>query len=91
MKHIAQIAAPATQALERRSAPVNAGANAGPEAGGLLEYWRVIRRRKGTLILIALLGAIAGLLVSLPQTPVYQARTSLEIQDINDNFITSSR
>jgi capsular exopolysaccharide synthesis family protein len=57
------------------------------ESGGLLEYWRIIRRRKGALILVAFLGALTGVLVTLPQTPVYQARTSLEIQDLNENFM----
>ena len=27
------------------------------------------------------------MLLTLPQTPVYQARTSLEIQDLNENFL----
>ena len=30
---------------------------------------------------------LAGFLVTLPQTPVYQARTSLEIQDLNQDFM----
>ncbi|MGA2326203.1 MAG: polysaccharide biosynthesis tyrosine autokinase [Bryobacteraceae bacterium] len=56
-------------------------------SGGLLEYWRMLRRRKGTLVLIAFLGALAGFLLTLPQTPVYQARLSLEIQSVNENFL----
>lgn len=55
--------------------------------GPLVEYWRILRRRKGTLILIAFLGGLAGLLYTLPQTPVYQARTSLEIQTLNQDFL----
>ncbi|MDP3000782.1 MAG: Wzz/FepE/Etk N-terminal domain-containing protein, partial [Bryobacterales bacterium] len=55
--------------------------------GGLVEYWRILRRRKGTLILIAFLGGLLGLLITLPQTPIYQARVSLEIQDLNQNFM----
>jgi capsular exopolysaccharide synthesis family protein len=58
-----------------------------PGSGGLLEYWRILRRRKGTLILIASLGLVAGLVLTLSQTPIYQARTALEIQDMNDNFL----
>jgi len=57
------------------------------EIGGLYEYWRIIRRRKGTLILISFLGALIGFLVTLPQTPIYQARTSVEIVGLNDNFL----
>jgi capsular exopolysaccharide synthesis family protein len=47
----------------------------------------MLRRRKGTLVLIAFLGALAGFLLTLPQTPVYQARLSLEIQSLNENFL----
>ena len=55
--------------------------------GGPIEYWHMLRRRKGTLVLIAFLGALAGFLLTLPQTPVYQARLSLEIQSLNENFL----
>jgi capsular exopolysaccharide synthesis family protein len=55
--------------------------------GGLVEYWRILRRRKGTVLAIAFAGLLAGFLVTLPQTPVYQARTSLEIQDLNQDFM----
>ena len=55
--------------------------------GGLLEYWQILRRRKGTVLLIAFLGVLSGVLVTLPQTPVYQARTSLEVQDMNQDFM----
>ena len=53
----------------------------------LLEYWNMLRRRKGTLVLFACLGLLAGVLLTLPQTPVYQARTTLEIQNLNENFL----
>ncbi len=53
----------------------------------LLEYWYMLRRRKGTLVLMACLGLLAGVLLTLPQTPVYQARTSIEIQNLNQNFL----
>ena len=61
------------------------GAESG--SGGVLEYWHILRRRKGTLIIIASLGAIAGFLITLPQTPIYQVRTSLEIVALNQNFL----
>jgi capsular exopolysaccharide synthesis family protein len=53
----------------------------------LLEYWYMLRRRKGALLLIAFAGLLAGLLLTLPQTSVYQARTVLEIQNLNQNFL----
>ena len=53
----------------------------------LLEYWRLLRRHKGTLLLITLLGIIAALLLTLPQTPVYQASATLEVMGLNENFL----
>ena len=54
---------------------------------GILEYYRILCRRKGTLILITVLGGLTALLLTLPRTPIYRAGTSLEIQWINDNFL----
>mgnify|MGYP005838020233 CR=1 FL=1 len=56
-------------------------------AGGLLEYWLILKRRKGAVILIATLGALAGFLYTLPQTPVYQANASIEVQVVNRDFL----
>ncbi len=63
------------------------GADEDEEEGGLLEYWRILRRRKGTLIIGAVLGLLIGIVVTLPQTPIYQAGTTLEIQSVNQNFM----
>ncbi len=65
----------------------NAQQDEDPHSGGILEYLRIIQRRKGTLILIAAVGLLIAILVTLPQTPVYQAKMSIEIQDVNDNFM----
>src|SRR6516162_3191428 len=53
----------------------------------LFEYLYILRRRKAILVLIACIGLAAGVLFTLPQTPVYQARTVLEIQNLNENFL----
>ncbi|MGA8233725.1 MAG: polysaccharide biosynthesis tyrosine autokinase [Candidatus Acidiferrales bacterium] len=53
----------------------------------LPEYLHIVQRRKGTLILIVLLGLLTSLLLTLPQTPIYQARASIEIQNLNENFL----
>ncbi len=58
-----------------------------PGPGSLLEYWDILRRRKGTLVLMAFLGLLAAVLLTLPQTRVYQAHASLEIEDLNENFL----
>ena len=54
---------------------------------GLLEYWRLLRRRQGTLIVSVCLGLLVAVLVTLPQTPVYQAKTSIELLNLNQNFM----
>src|ERR1700691_2560630 len=58
-----------------------------PSSGLLLDYFDIARRHKGTLIVIAFAGLLTSILVTLPQTPVYQARASLEIRDLNENFL----
>ena len=58
-----------------------------PGLGLLGEYFHIFRRRKRNLILIFFLGFFASLLVTLPQTRIYQARGSIEIQNYNDNFL----
>src|SRR5437868_2956109 len=52
-----------------------------------LEYWQILRRRKGAFVFIAFMGALSGFLITLPQTPVYQARGSLEITVPNENAL----
>jgi polysaccharide biosynthesis transport protein len=58
-----------------------------PGPSQLIEIWQIVRRRKGTLVLIVFLGLLSSLLLTLPQTPLYQARASLEIQNLNENFL----
>lgn len=53
----------------------------------LLEYWRMLRRHKVTLLLAACLGLLLGVSLTILQTPVYEARTTLEIQNPNENFL----
>jgi len=55
--------------------------------GGLVEYWRMLRRRKWLLALATILGGAIGLLVTLPQTPVYQATTTIEVLDMNGGIV----
>ncbi len=58
-----------------------------PETGsqGLLQYWELLRRRRGAILLFAALGVVAAILLSLPQTPLYRAEAKLEIQGGGDN------
>jgi succinoglycan biosynthesis transport protein ExoP len=53
------------------------------------EYLQILWRRKGILLLIVLLGLLVSVIVTLPQTPIYQARGSIEIQNMNENFLNT--
>ena len=61
----------------------------GPYTGGFLEYWRMIRRRRGTVIILTCLGGLVGLLIGLPQTPVYRSRATVEVQPLNENLLNT--
>ena len=68
------------------------GYEAGPAAESdslnfLIQGWRTIQRNKGTLLLFALAGALLAIAITLQLTPIYQARTTIEIQGLNDNFL----
>jgi polysaccharide biosynthesis transport protein len=61
---------------------------AGPsQPNGLLEYWRMASSHKGILIAFAFAGALGGFLIGLPKTPLYRARTSLEVLELNEDFM----
>ena len=54
-----------------------------PEGGSVFQPFRVLRRRAFLLVAMAAAAGLIGYLISLPQTPVYRARTSLEIAGTN--------
>jgi uncharacterized protein involved in exopolysaccharide biosynthesis len=68
-------------------APDYADTRGPSEVLGLLEYARVILRRKVLLIAFGVAGALAGIVNTLPQTPIYQAQTTIEIQPVNTDFL----
>ena len=68
---------------ERREA----GGGDGPREGLLLEYYQLLRRRRGAILLLTLAGALLGFASTVWRLPVYRARTSLDIQNLNDNFL----
>ncbi|MBI2685991.1 MAG: polysaccharide biosynthesis tyrosine autokinase [Acidobacteria bacterium] len=67
--------------------PPGQGKEGEQQTSGLVEYWRLLRRRRGVVALIAAIGLILAVLITLPMTPVYTARTSVEIQDTNQDFL----
>ncbi len=56
-------------------------------SGGLLVYLYILRRRKWTVLITAFSGILLAVLYTLPQTPVYQAKSTIEIQGLNENFL----
>jgi polysaccharide biosynthesis transport protein len=54
-----------------------------PEGGNTFQLFRILRRRAFFLVAIAASAGLIGYLTSLPQTPIYRARTSLEIAGMN--------
>lgn len=74
-------------ALGGPATPPAASAAAAAEPGMGPGLWGCLWRRKLALSAAATAGALAGLLFSLPQTPIYQARASIEIQGRNENFL----
>lgn len=57
-----------------------------PESPGIVGYFRILSRNKGTLILLAALGGLIGYLVTLPEKPIYRVRTSLEVGTANPDL-----
>lgn len=54
-----------------------------PTRGGVIEYWRILREHKITLLLLAIAGVAVGILISVSQTRLYKAHTSLEIEEVS--------
>ena len=70
-----------------RSTSTNPTAVSIPSAHIKLEVWRLTWRRKGILFLFCLFGAIGSVLLTLKQTPRYEAQATLEIQSPSDNSL----
>ncbi|MDQ2947881.1 MAG: polysaccharide biosynthesis tyrosine autokinase, partial [Acidobacteriota bacterium] len=55
--------------------------------GGLLKVASILRRSWRRLVLLSLLGLMAGLFTAVLQTPVYQAKATMEVQELNGDFL----
>src|ERR1700722_8887440 len=53
----------------------------------VLQYWRIVCHHKGPILLTAIGGLVLGFLACIPMTPVYRAKTSLEVLSFNDDFM----
>ncbi len=63
------------------------GGGGRPSGTMLVDYYRVLLRWRRAIAAAAIGGAVLGLLLTLGSMPVYQARTSLDIQSINGDFL----
>jgi polysaccharide biosynthesis transport protein len=55
--------------------------------GGLVEYWRIFRRHKWTILLSTIGALILGFLAGIPMKPMYRAHASVEVLNINQDFM----
>lgn len=78
---------PGTIDLSRDIAIEMPGPGLKRDYAGLLEYWQMARRHKGALVVFIVLGGLGGFLMTLPSPRIYQARTSIEIQQLNNDFL----
>jgi polysaccharide biosynthesis transport protein len=52
----------------------------------LFEYWNKLQKRKYAILACIAVGMLGGLIFSLFQSPLYRSHTSLEVDDLNENF-----
>lgn len=52
----------------------------------LIDYFRVLRRRKGTVLLVVVAFGLLGIGSVLPQAPVYRTSAQIEVQGFNEEF-----
>ena len=57
------------------------------QEAGLITYWRILRRNKWPVLITVCICALLGLLIGIPQTPVYRAITTLEVLNLNEDFM----
>ncbi len=53
---------------------------------GFADYFRILRKRKGTILLVAFAFLLVGIGTVLPQAPVYRTSSQIEIQGLNEEY-----
>lgn len=74
-------------AAAHRAAHSGSGYQEPAGAGGLLEYWHILLHRKWMILTIAFLGGVLGSLAVIPQPSIYLAKTTVEVQGMNESFM----
>jgi capsular exopolysaccharide synthesis family protein len=59
----------------------------GKDRSQLIEYLQIVRRHIISILVFAFIGIAAGALISLLTPPMYRARTTLDIQEFNENIL----
>ena len=85
--YVEQPQRPTMYRMEEQPPMMDGGGSSAQGYDSLLSYWHILVRHKTALLCFALAGLAAAILLSLFQTPVYRARTSMEIQDFNPEFM----
>jgi uncharacterized protein involved in exopolysaccharide biosynthesis len=57
------------------------------EPEGLSDFWRLLVRYKTTILLSSVGGLLLGVLAGIPLKPVYRASTTLEVLNVNEDFM----
>src|ERR1700744_1471786 len=81
------------RALARHQEPMQAPAYPGvvdradESDSAIMEYLGMLRRHRVVISLFALAGVALGIAVTAIQAPVYRATTSLEVLNLNEDFM----
>ena len=54
-----------------------------------VEYWKIIKRRKATIALFAIVGMLLAVVSVLTDIPMYRSTLSLEIQGLNQDILNT--
>jgi len=81
-------ALPEMNPLEEAARPYLVEAADRPEeTGGLLDYWRALGSHKTAVLAASLGGLLLGALIGVPLKPVFRASTTLEVLNVNQDFM----
>jgi uncharacterized protein involved in exopolysaccharide biosynthesis len=61
------------------------------EGSSFLAYWNFLVRHKTTLLCAALAGLTLGFAIGMPMKPVFRARTSIEVLNLNEDFMNGKQ
>jgi capsular exopolysaccharide synthesis family protein len=57
------------------------------ESEGLLNYWHTLVRHRVAILAASFAGLVLGFLIGIPLKPVYRANTTLEVLNVNEDFM----